>query len=224
MRRLVLLTALVAALAPAAPAWADGDPASDVLLSQDVFLPYAPNTVSKPLAAALAETVKRAGARGFGVKVAVVADARDLGSAGQLLGQPQRYADLLTGEITTNVAHGTGVGGPRVLTVLPSGLGGNNLGDHAGNALDGLLPPDGGGADGLARTAAIAVGKLSAADGKPIELPALPQASAAPSSGGGGIPSWVLFALPVLVVVLAVVALNARSGADDDPSEPVAPG
>lgn len=211
MRRSLLLTLLVTALGPASAARADGDPASDVLLSQDVFLPYAPNTVSKPMAGALTETVKRAAKRGFGVKVAVVADARGLGSAGQLVSEPQRYADLLTQELSVNGTHGRGVSAPRVLAVLPSGIGGNNLGDRAGDALGDLVPPADGGGDGLARTAAVAVGRLAAAEGKPFALPALPRASAGKGDAGGGFPSALLFALPVLLVVIGVVAVNARS-------------
>ena len=218
MRRLALAAAALLALLPAPAARADGDPASDVLLSQDVFLPYQPNVVSKGMADALSTTVKRAEARGFGMKVAVLADPRDLGSAGQLFNQPQRYADLLTQELSLNVVHGTRLSGPRVLTVFPGGLGGNNLGDTAGDALAGLVPADGAGADGIARTAAVAVGKLAAAAGKPIAMPRLPSASAGPaSSGGGGIPTAVLFVAPVLLVVLVVVALDARRGEDDGP-------
>ncbi len=227
MRRIpALLSALaVAAFGPVAVARADGDPASDVLLSQDVFTPYAPNTVSKPVKAALDETVKRAKQEGFPVKVALVADRRDLGSAGQLIGEPQKYADLLTQELSLNVNHGSGLTSPRVLVVLPAGLGGNELGDNAGTALEDVLPDPAEGADGLARTAAVAVGKLAAADGKAITLPALPAASAAPADGGGGgVPGFVLFGAPVLVVLLVVVGLNARAGSPPDAEPAPVPG
>jgi hypothetical protein len=225
MRRFsALLCLTLAALAPAPAAWADGDPASDVLLAQDVSLPYAPNTVSKPMEKALETTVARAKAKGFGVKVALIADRRDLGSVGEMIGEPQRYADLLTTELSLNVTHGRRVQAPRVLTVLPNGLGGNNLGDTAGDALADVPVPEGG-ADALARTAAVAVGKLAAAAGRPIDLPTLPAASSAPaSSGGGGIPTAILFGAPVLLLVLVVVALNARMGGEDEPGDAPAPG
>lgn len=222
MHRFPVLLCVVAAaaLVPVAPARADGDPASDVLLAQDVFFPYAPNRVSKPLEQALQTTVKRAKDRGFALKVALIADVRDLGSAGQLLREPQRYADLLTTELSLNVARGRGVQGPRVLAVLPTGLGGNNLGDTAGDALEGVLPAEADGPDGLARTAAVAIGKLTRAAGRPIVMPELPAASGVRANGGGGVPAFVLFGAPVLLLVLVVVALNARLGGLDEPARP----
>jgi hypothetical protein len=228
MRRCVAIftLALLCAL-PLASAQADGDPASDVLLGQDLFLPYAPNTISAPVQAALKTTMARAKARGFPVKVAIIADPRDLGSAGQLFTQPQNYANLLTREISLNVVHGTSVAAPRVLIVLPGGLGGNNLGDNAGSALAGVLPGDAPVPDQLARTAAIAIGKLAAADGKPITLPTLPAAAAA-SKGGGGLPTWLLFAAPVLLMGLALFGVNARASRAEErsaaASEDPAPG
>lgn len=207
---------LALALCPASAA-ADGDPASDVLLGQDIFLPYAPNTVSPPVAAALKTTVARAKKEGYEVKVALIADVRDLGSVGQLLTKPQEYANLLTQEISLNAVHGTKVEQPRVLTVQPAGLGGNNLGDNAGDALDGVSPQKSA-PDELARTAAIAVGKLAAADGKPIAMPELPEAAAGPGEGGGP-PAWLLYAVPVLLVGLAIFGVNARMNRLADPAE-----
>lgn len=217
MRRPAALVCLALALTLSASpaARADGDPASDVLLGQDVFLPYAPNRVSKPMEDALTATVKRARARGFPVKVAVIADRRDLGSVGQLFGEPQKYADLLTTELSLSGTHGPRVERPRVLTVLPGGLGGNNLGDSAGDALAGLLPAEADGPDGLGRTAAVAVGRLAAAAGRPIAMPELPEADAA-AGGDGGVPSVLLFGAPVLLVVLAVLGVNARLGKGSD--------
>jgi hypothetical protein len=217
VRRTSVLVAIAVALAgPVASARADGDPASDVLLSQDTFLPYAPNTVSRPMRRALEATVARAKAKGFATKVAVIASSRDLGSVGTLVGDPQGYADLLTKELSLTVFHGQAVDSARVLVVLPSGLGGNNLGDRAGDALGGLPPVTDGSPDGLARTAAVAVGKLAAADGKPFALPALPSAAAA-SGGGGGVPAAVIFGAPVLLVALVAAGLSARGRRREKP-------
>lgn len=222
MRRCIVLLTLALLLSPAT-AIADGDPASDVLLGQDIFLPYAPNTVSPPVAAALKATMARTKQQGYEVKVALIAEERDLGSAGQLLTKPQAYANLLTQEISLNVAHGSGVKQPRVLTVQPAGLGGNNLGDNAGDALDGVLPASSA-PDELARTAAIAVGKLAAADGKPIAMPELPKAAAAPGKGGDGLPAWLLYAAPVLLVGLAIAGVNARMNRQhDEPGDATSP-
>jgi len=57
MRRAALVALAVLALLPAAAA-ADGDPASDVLLAQDVYYPYAPK-VSKPMSTALIAVGRR---------------------------------------------------------------------------------------------------------------------------------------------------------------------
>ena len=74
---------------------ADGDPASDVLLQQDVFLPYSVPT-SQGTATALTELTKRAAKAGWPVKVG---DHRlgpnDLGSAAQYASDPQGYANFL---------------------------------------------------------------------------------------------------------------------------------
>ncbi len=210
MRRILVLLLVLGAALPAG-ALADGDPASDVLLSQDVFLPYAPNTVSKPVEQALATTVERAKEKGFPVKVALIAEPRDLGSVAQLFPAPQRYADLLTQEISLNVVHGSKIAAPRVLTVAPGGLGGNNLGDTAGDALEGVIPDGAAGADGLALTAAVAVGKLSAAAGMPIVMPELPgpvTSSSGGGGGGGGIPIWLAVGLPGLLLVGVIVGTN----------------
>jgi hypothetical protein len=220
MRRRVALLVAVAAAAlgvPAPSAHADGDPASDVLLSQDVFYPYQPNTVSKPLQDALNAMLRAARKQGFPLKVAVISAKTDLGSVPQMLADPQQYAYLLTSEISYN-EH------PRVLVVLPTGIGGNNLGDNAGPALQGVTPDPNGGADGLTRTAMQAVRKLTVAAGKPVALPAVASQSGGSGSGsgggGGGAPAVLVFGLPVLLVVaaagLAAARTRARGSSDED--------
>ena len=99
LRRLAaraLTLALAAALAVAVQgARADGDPASDYLLSGPSFLsPYdghvpaaAQNTINTMLAAAKA--------RGFPLRLALIATPYDLGSVPILFGKPQLYAKFL---------------------------------------------------------------------------------------------------------------------------------
>jgi hypothetical protein len=211
MRRTTAIAVALATLALPATAQADGDPASDILLSQDVFYPYAPNAVSPPLQKALNGMVAAAKKKGFPVKVALIAAASDLGSVPQLLSDPQRYADLLTQEIAFNSK-------PRVLVVLPSGIGGNNLGDNAGPALSNVNVPDDANtdADALARTAMTALGKLSTADGKPVPVPHVAVSSKKSSSGGSPL---LIFGVPVLLVVLAAAAMALRNRSEDDDSE-----
>src|SRR6478672_4673686 len=76
-----IASTLVAPTRAAAPgaALADGDPASDVLPSQDAFFPYAPQA-SKPLVVALDKVLKEIRGKDFPVKVAVIGSQADLGS------------------------------------------------------------------------------------------------------------------------------------------------
>ncbi len=207
------LLLLVGVVLPAG-ARADGDPASDILVSQDVFYPYAPNTVDKSLQTALNAQLAAAKRAGFPMKIALIAATSDLGSVPQLFTEPQKYADLLTTEISFNAK-------PRVLVVLPAGLGGNNLGDDAGPALSQVTIEAAAGADGLARAAMQAIGALTKAAGTPVAVPAVASETgsvgAAGGSGGGGPSPLLVFGLPVLLVaVLAGVAARRDRSRDDD--------
>lgn len=107
---------LLAAVAVGTPgsAHADGDPASDMLVMQNVFLPYA--QPSRAASAALTTEVAAAYAAGFRVKVALVATKVDLGAIPSLFGKPAQYAAFLGREL------GGFYGGP-LLVVMPSGYG-----------------------------------------------------------------------------------------------------
>ena len=99
MRRLSLVASLaaVALLAPAA-ARANGDPASDVLLTDQVFLPFeAP--ISKSAQNDLRKTVDEANKKHFKIRVAVIAFTSDLGTAVSLWKHPQSYSEFLGKEI-----------------------------------------------------------------------------------------------------------------------------
>ena len=80
-RALALALAIVAIVLapPSPPAHADGDPASDVLLVQDVFYPYRPK-VSASLEAALEKSLQAlARAGGPHLKVAIIGAPSELG-------------------------------------------------------------------------------------------------------------------------------------------------
>jgi hypothetical protein len=101
MRPLVaaLLAGSLAALAFAAvAARADGDPASDVLYFQDVFLPYQVAAAGEA-AADLAGAVAEANKAGYKIKVAVIASPQDLGVMATIFGRPQLYARFLGAEL-----------------------------------------------------------------------------------------------------------------------------
>src|SRR5206468_7275344 len=88
VKRAAVLVALLALLAPAA-ARANGDPASDVLLTNQVFVPFeAP--ISKQAAQELRATVAEANKKGFKIRVAVIAFTGDLGTAVSLWASTSR--------------------------------------------------------------------------------------------------------------------------------------
>ena len=93
---------------------ADGDPASDTLIFQNVFLPYPtpPKEITKPLAAAVSDVY----AKSYRVKVAVIASPQDLGAVPSLFDKPVEYAQFLGTEL------GLYYIGP-LLIVMPAGYG-----------------------------------------------------------------------------------------------------
>ena len=95
----VLATAVLVLMLGAAVASADGDPASDVLLGQNVFYPYTP-----PASAAIQKQLDTEAATAsharFPIKVALIASPVDLGVIPSLFGSPQKYADFLDQEIS----------------------------------------------------------------------------------------------------------------------------
>jgi hypothetical protein len=113
-RSATVLAGLAIALAAATAATADGDPASDTLLQQDVFLPFpAPSTGA---AKALGLAVAAVYAKGDRLKVAVIATPADLGAIPSLFGKPDDYAHFLGSELQFFYV------GP-LLVVMPAGFG-----------------------------------------------------------------------------------------------------
>jgi hypothetical protein len=93
---------------------ANGDPASDVLYLQDVYLPY--ERPSADAAADLQSVVAEANRAGYRTKVAVIATPDDLGLVSSLFGKPEIYARFLGAEIRSFF---TG----HLLVVMPQGFG-----------------------------------------------------------------------------------------------------
>jgi hypothetical protein len=94
---------------------ADGDPASDYLLAQQVFLPYA-SSVASQAQKRLVGTVAAANRRGFPIRVALIPTSFDLGSITELWRQPKTYARFLDTELSF-VYKG------RLLILMPNGFG-----------------------------------------------------------------------------------------------------
>jgi len=95
----VVVAVIGAALASwVVPARADGDPASDYLLSQSTFLSPFDAHVPAAESQALIAMVASAKAQGFPLKVAVIATSYDLGAVPILFRKPQTYAKFLAEE------------------------------------------------------------------------------------------------------------------------------
>ena len=106
--------AAVVAASCSTVARADGDPASDVLLLRNVFLPY--EAPSPSVAGALEQAANAVYLHGDRLKVAVIYSRDDLGAIPSLFGQPTQYAQFLGIEL------GLWYVGP-LLVVMPNGVG-----------------------------------------------------------------------------------------------------
>jgi hypothetical protein len=202
--RLLPVLAVVAALAIAPPAaQADGDPASDVLLLQDVYLPYAPG-VPGPLARTITSLLKTTRKAGFPLKVAIVADAKDLGAVPQFFGKPQQYAPFLQSEIAFNSKR-------PLLVVMPAGYGAAALPKGSETGLQGLDPPKSANGDDLGRSAIAAIVKLSASAGHPVPAPKVPSGG---GGGGGSTSPLIVFGVPVALLALGGVLAALRRRQD----------
>jgi hypothetical protein len=102
-------------LAVPATARADGDPASDVLIGGRIFWP---DSVKMPAESrkALSSTVVSAWEKGYRVRVALINDEFDLGTAGLLSRHPVEYAKFLAQELAN-------FNTDWLLVVMPNGYG-----------------------------------------------------------------------------------------------------
>jgi len=205
VRRLLVL-ALAAALAgtAAGTARADGDPASDVLLSDDVFLSF-----QSPYGSAEGRTLealaKQAKEQGFPMRVAVITQLADMGSVGGLYGKAQRYADFLASEIRF-VYRGTLV---VAMNGKPGGFGVHGPGatPAARRALAGMkLPSSSPTAAELAQVAAVAMQRVAAASGHHLT----PSSAATKTKTSSRLLRLFLIAALALAALGAGAALLAR--------------
>ena len=154
---LVLILGLSGAVF-AASARADGDPASDYLQANQVFL-AAQAPAATPAQRRLLNIVNAANRAGFGIRVAIVSSEYDLGSITELWRKPRLYARFLGLELSS-------VYRQRLLVVMPNGYGFNWPG-HPSAAADRELAklPVGAGGDALVTAAGAAVRRLAGAAG-----------------------------------------------------------
>jgi hypothetical protein len=167
-----------AALLPCA-ARADGDPASDVLVYTNAYLPASAPT--KAAAAALESRVAAVYAAGDRIKVAVIAARYDLGAIPSLFDKPAPYAQFLGEELA-----GIYVG--PLLIVMPNGYGIYDGGrsTSAESAVLATLPnPSSPTPDALTNAASAAIAALLAHDAlaSPDILPPLVELTRASAVG-----------------------------------------
>ena len=191
----IVVVAFLAAMS-ARSAWADGDPASDFLIANQVFLTSQSASVS-PAERQLAAVVRAANRRGFAIRVAVVSSEYDMGSITALWRKPGIYARFLGLELESAYRG-------RLLVVMPNGFGFNWPG-HSPAAADRLLAAVslGAGVDGFAEGAQRAVGRLASAAG--VTLAPVPASVRSRSASAGGVDIAVL--IGVAIGVLALIAM-----------------
>ena len=185
------------------PARADGDPASDVLASQPLFLP-ADGGVPQTQAAQLSGLLAAAQRQGIPIRVALIATPADLGSVGELWGKPRSYAAFL-GQELAQVYRGT------VVVVMPRGAGVYHppapaRGDSSVTVT--TAAP----ATPIFQTAVATVQTLASTAGRHLSLPrAVATPGSASALGSIDLGSWLGLAAGVALIALAWTAsLRAR--------------
>ena len=197
---MALAILVLVSVALPARARADGDPASDVLVAQRLFLPQDAGLTVREQAdlGALLSAARRSG---YPLRVAVIGSPTDLGSITELWRQPANYARFLGQELSL-VYKGA------LLVVMPNGFGlyGPGARDAAQRAALARIGPAG--SNGLGTTSIAAVQGLAAAAGHPLKVGVI-STRAAPEQTD--YVAWLALAAGALLIVLAWVAsIRAR--------------
>ena len=203
-RRATALLALLGALSAPAVAHADGDPASDVLLLRDVYVPYFP-APKKAAVADLEAKLRELRRAGFPMKVAMIQSPGDLGAYPELFGKADKYAKLLEREIVFKVKH------PRLVIVMPQGVAGRNLGAKGDAIIKAIKVDAAQKSDGLVAAASQAVEQIGAANGHKLKGTA--------THSGGSSDHTLLYVLAGVIVALGLaliaVSIRARRASQD---------
>jgi cytochrome oxidase Cu insertion factor (SCO1/SenC/PrrC family) len=197
---LLALLLLVALVTPQR-AQADGDPASDYLWTQSVYVPVGTSPTAREQLRTVVDAARKSD---LPIKVAVIASAYDLGSITPLWHRPQTYAQFLGTELS-NGFHGL------VIVAMPNGFGVYHAGRPVTSELHALRSLQlAGGASGLLAAAAEAVRSIAAVDGHPItQRPTAPATASHPSSGVAA-PAIAAAIAGLLVLIGLAVAGAAR--------------
>jgi hypothetical protein len=180
----VVLAALLVLLSAPALAFAHGDAASHYLETGSLYSSIAaePTKASEAAELQLLGLLDAARAKGYPLKVALIADETDVIDMPAMLRHPQQYADFVVAQLE-------GVGVPvdaPVLVVSPAGIG--TAGPQPSGALAGLDVPAGASVEALATVAQAAVRQAAEASGHalPANVPPAAVPAVAPSDTGSG--------------------------------------
>lgn len=206
---LAIIAAILAVIALCVPAaaYADGDPASDILVLSRLFVP-SDLTLSPRTVAQLDAELSASARAGFPIRVALINSASDLGTIPQLFSRPpQDYADYLGTELAD-------LYGGQILVVLPTGFGlygpahGRYALTQAEERVRALKPAAG---PRLALAAISAVPLLARAAGHPIATTSIHVAALAPAPSSMPPAAWAALVCGWVLVILAWRAsLKAR--------------
>lgn len=211
---LAVSLAATACAASAARALADGDPASDVLLFQPAFFPYAaPSDGAKAQLLGVVAAAKRAG---YTIRVAVIQSRRDLGANPELYAKPQIYAKFLDAELRSARYFGAlAVVMSQGFGVAPGGAltnGGKRFETRPiGPLLRAIAPLQAPGStdpDTLTLAGVTAVKRIAAAAGHPIKGPIAKAPVESPGNSSGSGSSFTSIGLAGGLVLAALVAIG----------------
>lgn len=183
----------------AGPARADGDPASDVLVTQALFLPQDAG-VQPAQQAQLLALLTAARRIGYQLRVALIASPADLGSVTELWRQPENYARFLGQELSLVY------GGP-LLVVMPDGYGFYRPGSPLASERSVLAGERAPGSK-LGGPTLAAIQRLAARSGHPI---ALPRATSPSNPSSTDTLPWVVLAIGAALIAVAwTLSVRAR--------------
>ncbi len=187
----LIVVALTLALSPTR-AFADGDPASDVLAQQSLFLPQDAGLTSTQQAQ-LDALLASASRNGFPIRVALIASPSDLGSITELWKQPQSYARFLGLELAL-VYHGP------LLVLMPDGLG--IVGVKPQDAVHRAIAADTRSTT-LGSRALTAIQQLATAAGHRLSIPVIKPSI---RHGSTDVIAWLVFAVGAIMIAAAWTA------------------
>ena len=178
---------------------ADGDPASDVLYSTNLFPSY-DSGISAASLEALQATLADSKNAGYEIRVAVIAKPDDLGSVTSLWAKPRVYARFLGTELGY-------VYKKPLLIVMPNGVGYYHANHDSRAAYVALRTIRSGSGNQLAQAAIASVAALARQAGHPIT----PHTITASSSSGSRTPLFAGATVGLLVLIAgAAVAILRR--------------